>query len=183
MKIFAVYLKINLTERPDWFDEFRSLYSPRSILHITLVQPRYIQENDIESVKEKVAQVLSEFVFTEDDKKIIFDATDIEKDADGDSSFLWFIQENKLIVNLQKRLVEELKNFSKYCNEVTKQYESNFKPHMTVTDAIQNRAEVVELLSRDQKCAGVLTELALPIVKDKSIEETENPKNILLFKL
>ncbi len=118
--------------------------------------------------------------FSPDDKKLIFDRTEIEEE-EGTLLFMWFIDQNKSIINLQKSLVEELKDFNHYCSEATREYESNFRPHITVADRIPIDERVENLLAMDVECVGQLTDLVLPVVKDMSVEESENVKNFTLF--
>ena len=183
MKIFALYLRIDLTIKPAWFDRVRGAHASRSILHITLIQPRYVDESQIGELKNRVDRVLSVLKYNAEDKKIFFDRTEIEKKEDGQYLFMWFIKRSKFIVDLLKKLVEELKIFNNYCNEVTKEYESNFRPHMTVADMITNETEIHELLLKDSACEGFSVDFVLPIVKDKSVEESENQNNFTVFNI
>lgn len=59
MKIFALYTNVTLTKKPEWLDAFLEKYQPRG-LHVTLIQPRTIEENDTEVLKQKVSQFISE---------------------------------------------------------------------------------------------------------------------------
>lgn len=174
MKIFALYLSLDLTTKPAWFDSFREKNSTKFSLHVTLVQPRYIEESQIEGVKSIVEKVLKDFTFTAEDKKVVFEQTEIEKEADGNYLFLWLIKNNPSILSLQKKLVEALKDFNNYCDPTTIEYELDFKPHMTVADQIVNNTEVHELLSQNAVCEGTIHDLILPIVDKRGDEDPEN---------
>ena len=182
MKIFAIYLRVNLTEKPEWLDSFRSEYSSTSILHITLVQPRYIHEDQIQDIKDKVSEVLSKEKIDSGDKELIFDKTELEEDVDR-YLLMSFINENESILNLQKKLVEALKNFDSYCSEETKEYEANFQPHLTIADKIDSGSKdiALKLASENNTLKGNIMDLVLAIVNEQSVSESENPDNWIIF--
>ena len=177
MKIFALYLRLDLTIQPDWFDRIWKKYSSTSILHITLIQTRYIDDNQIEDLKKKVTKVINETEFKPEDKRVIFDKTTVEMEDEKHSLFMWFIKRNQSIIELQRRLLDELKVYNNYCTEVTKEYEILFRPHITVADRIVDQVEINNLISQGEKCEGVVKDLVLAIVKNRTIEESENSNN------
>ena len=182
MKIFAIYLRLVLTSKPDWFDDIRNKYSSTSILHITLIQPRYVKENEIQDLKDRVSSVLSKGEFN--DKKLIFTNTELWWDEkDSEYLLMSFIKENKSVLNLQGNLMEALKDFNNYCDESMKEYELNFKPHLTIANRISLDAkeEIAKLISENFVLDGSITDLVLPIVKDRSVEESEDPNNWIVF--
>lgn len=184
MKIFAIYLKLNLTIKPEWFDDLRKNYSSTSILHITLIQPRYVDEGEIQSLKDKVSEVLSREKLQ--DKKLIFTKTELEWDEDDNEYLLMsFINENQSIANLQRNLVEALKDFNNYCNDSTREYESNFRPHLTIANQISptSKDEVARLISKNSTLEGSITDLVLAVVKEQTITESENPDNWIIFNI
>ncbi len=177
MKIFALYLRFDITVKPKWLDALREKYSSSSILHITLVQPRYIDENKIDEVKIRIIKVLEQINFHPEDKNLKFDMTEISKEEEGKYLFLWFIKSNNSIAKLQNTLIEELKDFDHYCDPVTKEYEVNFRPHMTVADCLENGAKVENLLAEDNHCEAIIVDLVMPVVKDRSRGESEDVRN------
>jgi len=56
MKIFALYIKIQLDKNSEWLSEFRKKYDEPGDLHITLIQPRYIDENKVRILGSDPAQ-------------------------------------------------------------------------------------------------------------------------------
>ena len=185
MKIFAVYLRLHLISQPEWFDDFRNKYSSNSILHITLVQPRYVSENSIEDLKNKISEVLHKNTFKTEDKKIFFHKTELEWDEDDNQYLLMsFIKENQSVLKLQKSLVDALRGFDTYCNESTKEYELNFRPHLTVADRIDSHSkeEALERIPEMDGLEGSLADLVLAIVNEQTISEAENPDNWSVFK-
>lgn len=186
MKIFAIYLRLHLTPHPEWFDNFRNKYSSNSILHITLVQPRYVSENSIEDLKNIVTEALHSNTLRAEDKKIIFHKTELEWDEDDNQYLLMsLIKENQSVLKLQKDLVSALKRFDIYCNESTKEYESNFRPHLTVGDRIDvhSKEEALECISEMNGLEGGVTDLVLAVVNEQTIPEAENPDNWSVFRV
>lgn len=186
MKIFAVYLRLNLTTKPEWFDDFRSKHSSTSILHITLIQPRYIDESKIQDVKDRITKVLGENIFKVEDKKIFFDVTKLEWDEDDTGYILMsFIRENQSVFKLQKALVDVLREFDTYCSETTREYELNFRPHLTVANGIDSntKEDTLKYIPEMNGLEGNITDLVLAIVKEKTLSESENPDNWTVFNL
>ncbi len=184
MKIFALYLRLNLSTKPGWFDGIRSKYSSTAILHITLIQPRCVAESDIAILKERVREVLSET--THFNKKLVFDKTEIEDDEkDGECLLMAFTEENKSIRDLQNKLVEKLKDFDQYCSETTKGYEQNFRPHLTIANQIPLGAkeEVVSLVSQGMDLQGEVADLVLAVVNEQTVAESEKSENWNVFSL
>lgn len=183
MKIFAIYLRVNLTEKPTWFDSLREKYSSNSILHITLIQPRYIEDAEIDKLKNIVGSVLNNYRINDENKKLVFIDSSIEED-NGKYLLMSFVR-NKRIFTLQSILMNELKEFKDYCDDTTKAYELDFRPHLTVADLIDKSYtnEVSNLISKDYKLQGGVSDLVLAIVKEQSIVESENPENWNVFSI
>jgi len=183
MKIFALYVKINLTKKPEWFEEFLNRYFEPVDLHITLIQPRYINEKQIDDLESKVAQVM-EMNIMEGDKKVVFNDLIIDKETDGKYTFMLNCRDSGFLANFQKELRSALKDYCAYVDDTTKEYEANFKPHITIAIDLDNRAkeEAERYFISDYRFEGLLGELVLSVVKDKSLEERNNANNIKIFK-
>jgi 2'-5' RNA ligase len=185
MKIFAVYLTIDLTTKPDWLDNFRHRNDAWSAFHITLIQPRFIEDNQIENVKAEASDFIKKRQLTLDDKQLIFDKVFFEENSDGKYLIMWFAKENLKLVRLQSDLYNLFNDCGKYVDGSTIEYETNFRPHITIAENINadQKIEIEKLLTLNSKCEGVIKSLALPIVKNTSREERENSSNIILFEL
>ncbi|MEK9158149.1 MAG: 2'-5' RNA ligase family protein [Patescibacteria group bacterium] len=185
MKIFALYIKIKLTEKPKWFDGFVEKYFEPVDLHITLIQPRYIKEEQISDLQARVEEVLRVFDIREDDKKISFDKLIIDKGSDSKYIFMLNTREGSFIGNFQKELKSALKDWDLFVDNVTKEYEINFKPHITIAVNLDGhmKEEAGKYFIEDYRFEGVLEELVLPLVKDQSLEERKNIDNQKIFKL
>ena len=178
-KIFAIYFKINLTQKPEWFDEFRDAYQGTKILHVTLVQPRFIEEDQVPNIKSKIQEVLNKYNFTDDIKKIIFNKLESGEGMDWKYVFMLLAEENKTLINFQKDLVVAMRRYSNYCDEPNKEYETNFKPHLTIGVNIEpkDKDKALRYFYSEYTCVGAITELILPVVKDRSVEEADNIKH------
>lgn len=186
MKIFALYFKVKLTKKPEWFDEFVKKYHEYSdFIHITLIQPRYFNENEVENLNNKISEVLKKFTITEEDKKLYFDNLVIGKGSEMEYVFMVNSRENKFLNDIQKELKEALKDYNQYLKEITKEYENNFKPHITVADDLdeEKKKEAEKYFAGDYEIEGVIEGLILPTVKDASFGERTNPNNLKLFRL
>ncbi len=185
MKIFAIYLRLNLTQKPHWFDDFRNKYDEAYDLHITLIQPRYVDEAKMDELKSKVARFLDENKFILEDKKIEFNDLVCDQEQDSSYTFMLLAKNANKIYELQNGLKELLREFSKYVHKVTVEYEENFRPHITIgrnikTDSLQ---ETKLYFESGFSVKGILTDLVLPIVKDTSTEEIKNPNNLTIIDL
>ncbi len=185
MKIFAIYLRINLTQKPKWFDKFRKKNEGWFELHITLIQPRYITDEQIKDLKSRVKNTLAELELEEKDKKLIFNKPVFEELPDGKYLFMWLIEKNLWLMQLQKKLRAVLENYDNYCDEITKEYEEDFRPHITVVESIDanQKKEVERSFSSDFMFEGTVKDLVLPVVKNTSKEERENANNLTIFDL
>lgn len=129
MKIFAIYTDINLLDKPSWFDEFRRKYDKSWKLHLTLIQPRYIDESDIEALKQKVGDFLISAELA--GIPLFFNDPIVSKDDDGIDIFLYPAPVTALIT-LQKQLRNVLVEYNNFVNLQSKEYEIDFKPHITI---------------------------------------------------
>jgi len=184
MKIFAVYLRITLNTKPDWFDDVRNRYSSNSILHITLVQPRLVDEIKIPNIKHIVNDVIEITKFDELDQKLNFVNPALVED-EGKYLLMSYIEGNESIIRLQKNLVEKLHEFNSYCIDITKEYESNFRPHLSIADQIDHdaREEVLTLVNNDIKLEGEIKDLVIAVVNERTVLESEDPRNWIILDL
>ncbi len=182
MKIFAIYLRLNLTQKPIWFDEFRLKYDEPYELHITLIQPRYVNEQKVDDLKLKVGKFLSENKFEESDKVINFDELVYDQENDGTYTIMLLTKKAQELFNFQKGLREVLKDFTNYVTKENIEYEENFRPHITIGRNIKSEVlnEAKQYFQSGFKVEGTLTELVLPIVKDLSDEERKTPDNMMV---
>ncbi|MDO8489887.1 MAG: 2'-5' RNA ligase family protein [bacterium] len=180
MKIFALYTTIALTKKPDWLDGFMEKYQPRG-LHVTLKQPCLIEEENIDDLKQMVAQFFSHYGSGR--LEVVFDEVVYNKDVSG--AIMVCARNADTLVRLQKDLCLSLSKYSRYVELRRKEYEVNFRPHITIGDEITEEDYVSSLsfLKNGCLCEGVIGEVVLAIVDDMSTEEAINPKNKYMFRL
>src|SRR3989344_892483 len=164
MKIFALYIKIKLTKKPEWFDGFLNKYFEPVDLHVTLIQPRYVDEKQIYDLESRITETIKNISISEIDKKLLFDKLVIEKESDGKYVFMLNARENNFLTNFQKELILALRDHDLY-----------------VDDA--NKEDAEKYFTLDYELEGLMGELVLPIVKDTSIEERTDINNLRVFKL
>lgn len=185
MKIFALYIKIKLTKKPEWFGEFLEKYFEPVGLHITLIQPRCVDEKQISDLEFKVNELIKRINVVEDDKKLFFDKLVIDKGSDGKYIFMLNCRKNKFLINFQKELRVAFKDYDFYVDDSNKEYEVNFNPHITVATDLDEHAkgEAEKYFIPDYLFEGVLGELVSVVVKDQTIEERKNINNQKTFTL
>lgn len=185
MKIFALYIKLDLVKKPDWFNEFLKKYFELVDLHVTLIQPRYIDEKEIDNLQSKITKIVENLSLREVDRNLYFGQLVIDKESDGKYIFMLNAKENNFLINFQKELRESLENYSEYVDASTKEYEINFKPHITIAVNldVSTKEEAEKYFVSDYMCEGLIETLVLPIVKDTSIEERTNTNNLRIFQL
>lgn len=185
MKFFALYFRLELKQRPFWFDEFRIKYDEPYDLHVTLIQPRYIEESEQGLLKFKLNKFLRENKLSDEEKYLIFDNFVCEKELDGKYTCMLMAQDNSGLINFQKQLREDLKIFNEYVDRITKEYEINFRPHITIGRNInkKNLEEAKSYFKSGYTTGALINELVLPIVKSNNIEEAQDPNNLTIYKL
>lgn len=185
MKIFALYIKLSLTKKPEWLGEFLDKYFEPVDLHVTLTQPRYIDEGQVDNLQSNIISLIKSISIKEDDRKVIFDKLTIDKESDGRYVFMLNVRENNFLISFQKELQAALKDYTEYLDDSTKEYEVNFKPHITIAINLDaaTKEEAEKYFASDYKFEGLLEALVLPIVKDTSIEERNDTNNLRSFKL
>ncbi len=185
MKIFALYTNFELSHRHEWFDEFLKKFGYEYNLHITLIQPRYIQEEQIDGLKIKVAKFLEKNRLDKFSKEISFEKIIIDKEDDGLYTFMLPFIPFSSIMLFQKKLTELLKEYDNYVQEKNRNYELNFKPHITVAINVEESKLLVaqSYFTPTFNVSGTITKLVLPIVKDTSIEEANDQENLTTFNI
>lgn len=187
MKIFALYFKVELTKKPEWFDEFREKYHGAigSAPHITLIQPRWVDDADIPAIKTTVAEVLEKHTFVDEDKKIVFDELVSGLEDTGNYVYMLTARRNDHLMASQTDLRDALTGYGHYYAEITREYETRFRPHLTLGNGVppDQKEAADRYFSSDYICTGVITDLILPVVKDMTPEEADNPNNLTTFEI
>lgn len=201
MKIFGLYTNVTLTKKPEWLDAFLEKYQSRG-LHVTLIQPRTIEENDTGVLKQKISQFISEHSGS---ISLVFDELIYNKEEAG--AILVCAKNADTLMKLQKDLRLALSEYKNYVEPVGENYEKNFWPHITIGDKVpqQQYEEALDLLKDDScheevidgaisrltksplksdcRCEGTISEVVLAIVSDMTTEEANNSNNKTIYQL
>ena len=174
MKIFAVYSKLNFIKKPYWLDAFRNKYNYPYTYHVTLKQPTYIQEDEIADVKNILSSVFSELKFPEHKIDIVFDKLVV------DTPIMIEATEKGAIGELQDKIVKALASYNNFVKPESKDWETNFKPHITITDDLDNERleQAKHDLGKDVRCEATIEEIVLSIVQNMTSGEDSKEKTI-----
>ncbi len=171
MSIFAIYTNFVFQDKPDWLDDFKKKHNQVEYpYHVTLTQPRFVSEDQIREIKEKIASFLKGIKQI----PIIFDTLDIdEKGTEENDGCILVLAHNDAVVKLQKALLNLLEEYKEYVVSKTIEYEENFRPHLTIADKLNK--ESFELAKKDIKenivIHGVITQVTLVIVRNNDERE------------
>ncbi len=167
MHVFAICAKIELTAKPEWLDDFTDKYNPAWDPHITLKQPCLIEVEEINELKEKLSAFLAKNKATNLSKKIIFNKIVLEKE---NGITMALANEAPDLIEFQKNLRFEFSEYNNYKDTYRKEYEDNFQPHLTLVDRIAPTAyaESLKFLTKGFLCKGIIKNLVLIIVDEKS---------------
>lgn len=180
MKIFALYTDVTLTKQPKWLDGFVEKYQLHG-LHVTLKQPCFIKEEDIPALKEKVELFVSKCDIGRLD--VVFDEAVYNTDISG--AIMLCARNAPRLIQLQQGLCGALQDYNSYVDPDTKAYEKNFRPHITIGDAIPQKEyqESLKFLKEEYACEGTLSSLVLSVVSAMTLEEITNPANKTTYHL
>jgi 2'-5' RNA ligase len=178
MKIFAVYGRLDLTKKPEWFDAFRIRYGTMLEYHVTLKQSCFIEESQIPDIKDKLNNIFGNFTVPGHRIDMIFDRLYSEKDA-----IMVRAQESGPIMDLQKQIRCALKDYDRYVAPELKTYEYDFHPHVSIVIDLtpEQYAAANEELKPDYRCEGVIEEIVL--VVSEQARKPADPDNQVIYHL
>ena len=162
MKIFAVYGRLNLTKKPEWFEAFRAKYGTIFEYHVTLKQSCFIEEPQIPDLKKKLNDIFENFAVPGHKIDMIFDELYSEKDA-----IMVRTKETRPIIDLQKQIRDTLKDYDRYVAPELKTYEYNFHPHVLIVIDLtpEQYAAANRELKSDYRCEGIIEEIVLVVAE------------------
>ena len=172
MKIFAVYATVDLTYKPVWLDAYRAAYDQPYPYHITLKQPCYISEVDVENVKAKTARFLQ--TIHTPNHVIRVSCNDVVVDRADGTIMLAVNSVDDILHSLQKGLVAALGPYE-YYEAASEAWERDFRPHIAIArdlpPSMLIKAES-ELPAGDYP-EGCITEITLVAVDKIDPEEAK----------
>lgn len=180
MKIFALYTTVTLTKKPEWLDAFLKKYQPRG-LHVTLVQPRFVKEENVVELKKTISQFFLRCTIGPLD--VVFDKPVYNENQSG--AIMVCASHAEILIKLQKDICSTLSGYCDYVELIREGYEKDFKPHITIGDDIpeEQYKESLSFLKEGCLCEGVIDNVVLAVVNDMSNEEASNPANKTILSL
>lgn len=186
MTVFAITTNVQFTQKPEWLDSFFAKYNKEKYdFHVTLKQPCIIEPDQIGQIKELISKYFSEknpqtinMVFN----KLAAEATE-EELASGKSVIMIEAEKNNEILALQKDLLQIFSGYRNFLSEETKEYEENFKPHITIAKDLDKEAfqSAKTDLQADYVCEAKLTRVILIFVHNYG--ETFSRREEIAFNL
>jgi len=178
---YAVYCRINLTPEPKWLLSFRAKYDKPYDFHLTLKQTAYIDEDQLTTIKQRVAKIVAAYASLEKLPTLHFDKLVLDEYDDYDHLgwiYLFSNQRSSVVDELQYSIRTALTEFSDYVNPASDEYEHDFKPHITIGRELNSRRYglAVKELPPDLVCDGEISE----VVVTYNVEEDGNEINRLV---
>ena len=158
MNKFAVYSHIRLTKKPSWLSTFRKAYLKEEY-HVTLKQPCFIEKDQVSAIKRKLTALITKLDFKNNEIHIRFDKLVIEKEKEsGGKTIMIRATNNKDIHILQKEVTRILKGYGDYVLKESKQWERNFKPHITIANSLGEKeySSAKTFIGKDYTCEGII---------------------------
>lgn len=182
MKIFAIYTNLRIADRPLWFDDFRTKYDESWDLHLTLIQPRYIDESTLDTLK----QTVTDFFAAEELHKIPLYFHNVTTGQD-DSGVDIMVQAtpNDRLIELQRKLRALLSEYSNFVNSQSEAYEVNFNPHITIGRSLSRKRYDAAKAYLQTGCplAGTIEEVVLSTVNEMTTDEAKAASNQVVYNL
>ena len=180
-KIYAVWAKVKLIKKPNWLDSYRKKYNNLYEFHVTLKQPCFIDNSRLEDIKSKTSKVINQINLPNHKINVVFE--NIKADRD-DKSIMIMAEKDEKLIELQSKIRSALSAYKNYIEPALEEYENNFQPHLTITGDVGDKFdEALNDVERDTKCVGEINEIILSCVKENTLEEAKNPKNLTIYQL
>jgi 2'-5' RNA ligase len=187
-KIYAISCIIELIEKPDWLDAFCAQYNRPHPLHITLKQMAYIDKTELPKIQQIFEDILKSAKPSKLALHVVFDDFSlIEHDDDDGTGWIYVFanQRNQVLDDLQKEIREKLAHYSDYYLKDSRLYEHNFRPHITIAAELDpnNFVFAVAELPKTVRCVGEVVNITLSCVKEPTLAEANDLKNLIVYDL
>ncbi|OGD67551.1 hypothetical protein A3F08_00790 [Candidatus Berkelbacteria bacterium RIFCSPHIGHO2_12_FULL_36_9] len=182
MKIFAVYGRLKLINKPKWLDEIINSVNFEYELHVTFKQPVFIKKNQADEVKNVADNFFNKIKFPSHKIKVVFDR--IYPDSNYECVMIE-VKDNPILMDFQKRIIKAFKKYSDYCKPETEKYEKSFHPHLSISLDLDKETYQKEIkkIPANFRVTGEIREIILVIVKEETPKEANDSKNLTIFKL
>lgn len=185
MKIFALYSKVELTEKPDWFDAFYAKYNQSIAYHVTLKQPCYLEGARVEEVKQRLLKFFVSKPVPEHEITLTFNELALDDSASEAKTIMLNAEHDPRIHKLQQGILSVLDDYRQHVYPESRSWEENFKPHITIASDISSARyeEALKELRRSYICKGLIRDVALIIVERMVPEEADRSENQQVYPL
>lgn len=183
MKIFALYSKVELIERPDWFDAFYAKYNQSLVYHVTLKQSCYLEEVRVKEVKEGLSKFFVSEPVPEHEVVLTFNELVLDDRASETKTIMLNAELDPRIYKLQQGILSVLDDYKQYVYPESRLWEQNFKPHITIASDISAACyeEALKELKQPYTCKGLIQDVSLVIVERMVPEEADKPENQVVY--
>ncbi len=170
IKIFAVYGRVEILDAPNWLEAFREKYNTPYDYHVTLKQPCYFHERQLQDIKNSIRKALVGFDLPDNQLSLHFDSLRADR---LDGSIMIMAGANTLLGSIQRSITSQLGQYQSYISAELERYEKNFEPHITIAYNLGSRfSEAVSLVPQDTKFSGIIKEIILSNVSSITPEQT-----------
>lgn len=183
MKIFAVYTNLKFVDKPAWLDDFRAKYDKPYEFHITLTQPRIIDEKDIDALKLTLSKYFSEGIRC---VNLNFSQPYLDPQDENGEGCIMLEARSEGIDNLQEHLSKLVsKKHTHFLKTKYTEYEKNFVPHITIGRGLSkgNFQKAASELPTIINVPCIVDEIILAIVQNHGPEERKDPNNLTFYRL
>ena len=185
-KIMAVYCRVELVAEPNWLKGFREKYDEPFEFHLTLKQSVYIDQDQLSDVKSRVCSVFKGSSVPSHVIKVTFDELVLDQHDQRDGLgwvYLFSKSGSEVLNDLQVRIRNALQAFDDYVYTESKEYEENFKPHITIARGLNNKSfdEAIRVLGEDYRCEGMIKQIILSCVEKITVDESLKKENLTVL--
>ena len=185
MKIFAVYSKIELMEKPDWFDTFYAKYNKSIVYHVTLKQSCFLEEEKIQEVKERLSVFFASMPVPEHEIILTFSDLVLDDSSSQEKTIMINAEPHPRVHELQRGILLALDRYKEYVYPESQLWEENFKPHITIASDISAACyeEALKELKPPYTCKGRIQDVSLIVVDRIAPEEADRSENQVVYPL
>lgn len=159
-KVYVVTIDFELTSAPAWLSDFRKKYDKPYSPHLTLKNSSYLQQGDASDLESILATIVKKY----QSMKIVFSEYSFATTVNG-HVIMVLADRNELLIALQKEVRESCAHFGEHTRTDFKEYETNFKPHLTIARELNDKqfAEAKDELSERIACQTTLRDVTLMV--------------------
>lgn len=185
MKIFALYSKLELIEKPDWLDEFYVKYNRTNIYHVTLKQSCYLEEGKVQEIKERLSAFFATTPVSEHEIVLTFSNLALDNSSSQEKTIMLNADPCPRVHELQRGILLALDGYKEYVYPESYLWEKSFKPHITLASdiSVARYEEALKELKQPYACKGLIQDVSLIIVERMIPEEADKPENQTIYPL